>query len=387
MTQETAISIRNLSKEYYRIEKSGRFSRKPTKGTGFLAVNNISINIKKGEVICITGHNGSGKSTLLKMIAEVTLPTSGEIEINGKVASILEIGIGFQPEISGYENIFLSGAMYGLKKSEIEAKIDRIIDMFGFPEFINTPVKYYSSGMYMRLAFSIIVNIEADIYLFDEVTSVGDTEFRTKVIHEISRLKDKNATVLIVTHTPTLFSKISDRFLLFDKGTISVSESLNNLQGVGNIDNRLHISGDKLAQIKEIHTKNIDFDLTNLKINTPTSDLNAIFDNDIEVVATICYKSHEPISILLTICDIMGNIITSASTELMTGDTENTTITFEIPKGYLHPAPLSLGFEILDSNGKSVVSYPNVMNMPYMKNDSLSGYLNMPIKIMKGTAL
>ena len=159
MTPETAISIKNLSKEYYRTEKSGHFSSKPNKASGFLAVNNISIDIRKGEVICITGHNGSGKSTLLKMIAEVTLPTSGEIEINGKVASILEIGIGFQPEISGYENIFLSGAMYGLKKSEIESKIDRIIEMFGFPDFINTPVKYYSSGMYMRLAFSIIVNI------------------------------------------------------------------------------------------------------------------------------------------------------------------------------------------------------------------------------------
>ena len=149
MSPETAISIRNLSKEYYRAEKSSPFSRKSNKGTGFLAANDISIDIQKGEVVCISGHNGSGKSTLLKMIAEVTQPTSGEIEIDGKVASILEIGIGFQPEISGYENIFLSGAMYGLKKSEIEKKIDRIIDMFGFPEFINTPVKYYSSGMYM----------------------------------------------------------------------------------------------------------------------------------------------------------------------------------------------------------------------------------------------
>ena len=383
MTPEIAISIRNLSKEYYRIEKSGRFSRKPTKGTGFRAVNNISLEIRKGEVICITGHNGSGKSTLLKMIADVTLPTSGEIEINGKVASILEIGIGFQPEISGYENIFLSGAMYGLKKSEINAKIDRIIDMFGFPDFINTPVKYYSSGMYMRLAFSIIVNINADIYLFDEVTSVGDTEFRTKVIHEISRLKGRNATVLIVTHTPTLFSKISDRFLLFDNGTISVSESLNNLQGVGKIDNKLHIGSEKLAQIKEIHTENIEFDITDIKINTPATDFNTIFDNDINVVATMCNKSYESISILLTISDIMGNIITSASTKLIAGDTANKTITFVLPKGYLQPAPLSLGFEILNDNGKPVVSYPNVMNMPYLKKDSLSGYLNMPIKITK----
>lgn len=383
MTQETAISIRNLSKEYYRTEKSSRFSRKSAKGTGFLAVNNISIEIRKGEVICITGHNGSGKSTLLKMIAEVTLPTSGEIEINGKVASILEIGIGFQPEISGYENIFLSGAMYGLKKSEIEAKIDRIIEMFGFPDFINTPVKYYSSGMYMRLAFSIIVNIDADIYLFDEVTSVGDTEFRTKVTREISRLKDRKATILIVTHTPTLFSKISDRFLLFDKGTISVSESLNNIQEISDKENPLHINQDKLLNIKEMHAEGLDLDITDLKINTAVKDLNAIFDNEIEVVASISYKLQESMTMLLTICDITGNIITSAHTELKAGNIESETIKFEIPKGYLQPAPLSLGFEILDSNGKSAVSYPNVINMPYWKKDSLSGYLNMPIKITK----
>ena len=383
MTPETAISIRNLSKEYYRIEKSGHFSRRPTKGTGFLAVNNISIDIKKGEVICITGHNGSGKSTLLKMIAEVTLPTSGEIEINGKVASILEIGIGFQPEISGYENIFLSGAMYGLKKSEIEAKIDRIIDLFGFPDFINTPVKYYSSGMYMRLAFSIIVNIDADIYLFDEVTSVGDTEFRTRVTREISRLKDRKATILIVTHTPTLFSKISDRFLLFDKGTISVSESQNNIQEISGKENPLHINRDKLIHIKDTHTDGLNFDITDLKINTPATDLNAIFDNEIEVVASLSYKLQESMTMLLAICDITGNIITSASTELKSGNEDMVTITFEIPKGYLQPAPLSLGFEILDSNGKSAVSYPNVINMPYWKKDSLSGYLNMPIKITK----
>ena len=385
MTPETAISIRNLSKEYYKIERSGRFSRKMIKGTGFLAVNNISIDIRKGEVICITGHNGSGKSTLLKMIAEVTLPTSGEIEINGKVASILEIGIGFQPEISGYENIFLSGAMYGLKKSEIEAKIDRIIEMFGFPDFINTPVKYYSSGMYMRLAFSIIVNIEADIYLFDEVTSVGDTEFRTRVTREISRLKDRNATILIVTHTPTLFSKISDRFLLFDKGTISVSESLNNIQQISNNENPLHINRDKLLHIKELHTEKIDFDIIDIKINLEgqLDNIESIFDNKIEYVTEIRYNLQDCISILMTICDITGNIITSARTELKAGNIESEIIKFEMPKGYLRPSPMSIGFEILDSNGKSAISYPNVMNVPYLKKDSLSGYLNIPIKITK----
>jgi ABC-type polysaccharide/polyol phosphate transport system ATPase subunit len=386
MTPETAISIRNLSKEYYRTEKASPFSRKMVKGTEFLAVNNISIDIRKGEVICITGHNGSGKSTLLKMIAEVTLPTSGEIEINGKVASILEIGIGFQPEISGYENIFLSGAMYGLKKSEIEAKIDSIIEMFGFPEFINTPVKYYSSGMYMRLAFSVIVNIDADIYLFDEVTSVGDTEFRTKVIREVSRLKEKNATILIVTHNPTLFSQISDRFLLFDKGRISVSESPKSLQEVEYSDDPLHINASKLMQIKKLHSEGIDFDITNIKINIEgrLDNIDSIFANKIEFVTEIRYKLQDSMAMRLTICDITGNIITSASTELKAGNVESETIKFGMPKGYLRPAPMSIGFEILNSDNKPVISYHNVISIPYDNKNIMSGYLNMPIKITKG---
>lgn len=380
MSPETAISIRNLSKEYYRAEKSSPFSRKSTKGTGFLAVNNISLDIKKGEIVCITGHNGSGKSTLLKMIAEVTQPTAGEIEIDGKVASILEIGIGFQPEISGYENIFLSGAMYGLKKSEIEKKIDKIIDMFGFPEFINTPVKYYSSGMYMRLAFSIIVNIEADIYLFDEVTSVGDTEFRTKVTREISRLKSNNATILVVTHTPALFSRISDKFIIFDKGRISVSKSIDTPNNIGKVNALPHFSEDQLANLKEIHDDTISFDITDICLKTSAIDHERIFDEKMEICATVNYDIDKSVLMLMTINDMLGNIIASSSIEIKTGSATSKKITFEIPSGYLKPSTISLGFEILNSEKKSLISYPNIISTPNDNKDKWSGYIDLPIR-------
>ena len=380
MSPETAISIRNLSKEYYRAEKSSPFSRKANKGTGFLAVNNISLDIKKGEIVCITGHNGSGKSTLLKMIAEVTQPTAGEIEIDGKVASILEIGIGFQPEISGYENIFLSGAMYGLKKSEIEKKIDKIIDMFGFPEFINTPVKYYSSGMYMRLAFSIIVNIEADIYLFDEVTSVGDTEFRTKVTREISRLKSNNATILVVTHTPALFAKISDKFIIFDKGRISVSKSIDTPNNIGKVNALPQFSEEHLANLKEIHDESISFDITYIRFKTTTLDLERIFDEKMEICTTIKYDIDNPVLMLMTINNMLGNIIASSSIEIKTGSATSKEITFEIPSGYLKPSTISLGFEILDSEKKSLISYPNIISTPNDNKNKWSGYINLPIR-------
>ncbi len=380
MTPETAISIRNLSKSYSRAEKRSYLLRKSAKSESFFAVDNISLDIQKGEVVCISGHNGSGKSTLLKMIAEVTQPTSGEIEIDGKVASILEIGIGFQPEISGYENIFLSGAMYGLKKTEIEKKIDRIIEMFGFPDFINTPVKYYSSGMYMRLAFSIIVNIEADIYLFDEVTSVGDTEFRQKVIREISRLKSQNATILVVTHTPTLFSKISDKFITFDKGKINISKTVQSATTSQN-DNPLHINFDTLKQIKETYTSEIDFDLIEIDIITTATDLSKIFDTNIGLKANLRYKSDISLTIVMAISDQTGNTITYASADLQPKETENQTITFEIPQGHLRPSAISLNFEILDRQRKTLISYPNIANMPYPKDYACLGYVNVPIKV------
>ena len=145
---EKAIVIKDLNKKYYKKKQSSSNLFKNIKSNNnaesFFALKNINLEINKGEIIGIIGPNGAGKSTLLKILAEVTPPTSGKIEINGKIASILEIGIGFQPDLSGYENIFLSGRLYGLSKKQIKSKLEQIIEMFGFADFINTPVKYYS---------------------------------------------------------------------------------------------------------------------------------------------------------------------------------------------------------------------------------------------------
>lgn len=378
----TAISIRNISKSYRKNITRKKFYRKPCEGETFLAVDNISIDINKGEVVCISGQNGSGKSTLLKMIAEVTPPSSGEIEIDGKVASILEIGIGFQPELSGYDNIFLSGAMYGLTKSEIEKKSNKIVELFGFPDFINTPVKYYSSGMYMRLAFSIIVNIDADIYLFDEVTSVGDAEFRNKVVREITRLKSQNATILIVTHSPTIFSKISDKFILFSNGKIKVSDSLENALACANTTNDPLVVSAEIARLfKEIHEPSTNFDISEIHIETPSNDYQKIFDEDITIATKASYSSDKETVLMMTLCDITGNIITSAQATLNPGNYTDRTICFRIPKGYLRPAPISLNFEILDNDKKMLASYTNIMNMPYPKREKWTGYINLPISV------
>lgn len=381
MNNDIAISIRNLTKTYSKNSQQGFFKKKNNSGELFNAVDNINLEIKKGETICISGHNGSGKSTLLKMIAEVTLPTSGEIEIDGKVASILEIGIGFQPEISGYENIFLSGAMYGLSKSQIEAKLDRIIDMFGFPEFVNTPVKYYSSGMYMRLAFSIIVNIDADIYLFDEVTSVGDIEFRNKVIKEISRLKQQKSTTLIVTHAPSLFSKISDKFIQFDKGQIKVFDSYENASSTGNQNDSMHLNESAIKLFKETFDSKCDFDINDIQISTPSMDEKKVFEEEITITTKVSYSSESERVMILAISEITGNIITSAMAKLSPGKADKKEISYKIPQGYLKPAPYSLSFEILDEDKTRLISYTNIINVACPKKEKWAGLINIPIEV------
>ena len=224
MTSTKAIIIKDLCKEYYKKDSSQKSFWSKLKGNKggqpFYALKDINLEINRGEVIGIIGPNGAGKSTLLKILAEVTPPTAGSVEIFGKVASILQVGIGFQQELTGYENIFLSGNIYGLKRNIIESKFDSIVDMFGFPDFLHTPVKYYSSGMYMRLAFAVIANIDADIYLLDEVLSVGDLNFRDKVLNMISKMSGKGKTILIVTHAPDTIYAYCDKIAILNKAQI-----------------------------------------------------------------------------------------------------------------------------------------------------------------------
>jgi ABC-type polysaccharide/polyol phosphate transport system ATPase subunit len=206
-----AIKVNKLSKCYS--------IKNAEKGKGVIhALDDVSFEINKGEVIGIIGPNGSGKSTLLKIISEIMAPTSGSVEIKGKVASILEVGTGFNPDLSGRKNIYLNARLHGMKKAEVDTKFNDIVELFGFRNFLDTPVKQYSSGMYMRLAFAVVVNIDADIYLFDEVLSVGDGEFRGKVIEKLEELKKFDKTVMFVSHNMNEFINICDKMLAIEKG-------------------------------------------------------------------------------------------------------------------------------------------------------------------------
>src|SRR6056297_1325492 len=184
------------------------------------ALSDINLDVIKGEMIGIIGPNGSGKSTLLKIISEITAPDSGFVDIQGKVASILEVGTGFNPDLTGRENIYLNARLHKMKKKEVDSKLHNILNIFGFPKFLDSPVKQYSSGMYMRLAFAIVVNIDADIYLFDEVMSVGDMAFQERALEIMKHLNRQGKTIGIVTHAPDQIVEIVDRMVLLNNGRI-----------------------------------------------------------------------------------------------------------------------------------------------------------------------
>lgn len=186
-----------------------------------IALDKLSFNVNSGETIGIIGKNGAGKSTLLKLMAGVTTPTKGEIIVGGKVAPLIEVGAGFHHELTGYENIFLNGAILGMHKKEIEAIVNKIIDFSELRDFINIPVKRYSSGMYMRLGFAVAIHINAPILLIDEVLAVGDAAFQKKCLDYLRKVKqDKNRTIIFVSHSEEAVKSFCERSILLDHGKI-----------------------------------------------------------------------------------------------------------------------------------------------------------------------
>lgn len=190
-------------------------------GERFLALNDLNLQINEGEAIGIIGSNGAGKSTLLKIISRITTPTSGKIVLNGRVASMLEVGTGFHPELTGRENIYMNGAILGMTKKEIDSKLEDIIEFSEVREFIDTPVKRYSSGMYVKLAFSVAAHLNSEILIMDEVLAVGDMAFQRKCLEKMrTDSTQNNKTILYVSHNMTTIRQLCDRCIVLDEGKI-----------------------------------------------------------------------------------------------------------------------------------------------------------------------
>ena len=186
------------------------------------ALKDISFEVKRGEVLGIIGRNGAGKSTLLKILSRITEPTDGYAEIRGRIGSLLEVGTGFHPELTGRENIYLNGAILGMNRTEINRKFDEIVAFAEIDKFIDTPVKYYSSGMYLRLAFSVAAHLEPDILLVDEVLAVGDISFQEKCIKKMSQFAKKGFTVLVVSHNMRIIETLTERCIYLQAGSLAM---------------------------------------------------------------------------------------------------------------------------------------------------------------------
>ena len=189
----------------------------------------VSAKIKKGEVVALIGTNGSGKSTLLKLLTKIIYPNKGKIETKGKLTSLLELGAGFHPDFSGRENIYFNASIFGLTRKEIDARLEEIIEFSELREFIDNPVRTYSSGMYMRLAFSVAINVDADILLIDEILSVGDEHFQNKCFNKMIELKEQGKTMVFVTHSMESVKKLCDRAIWLCDGKIKMDGTTNNV--------------------------------------------------------------------------------------------------------------------------------------------------------------
>ena len=243
--EELAIKIEHVSKQYrlgvvgggtlkgdiqsWWARKRGRDdpnsiigSRQPTKiGERFLALDDIDLEVRKGEALGIIGHNGAGKSTLLKLLSRVTAPTTGKISISGRISSMLEVGTGFHPELTGRENIYMNGAILGMTRAEIDKKLDQIIEFSEVEQFIDTPVKRYSSGMYVKLAFSVAAHLDSEIMIMDEVLAVGDMAFQKKCLEKMRLAAEKEGrTVLYVSHNMNTIRQLCERCIVLDHGKI-----------------------------------------------------------------------------------------------------------------------------------------------------------------------
>lgn len=394
---DIAIHIHNLSKQHkICTEKQMGFKEKITSfftnkqhfetsatrhSNTFWALKNVSLDINKGDAIGIIGKNGAGKSTLLKILSEITSPSEGNIEIFGKTASVLEIGMGFHPDLSGRENIYFSGSLMGMKRKEIDSRYQSIVAFSGISDFIETPVKHYSTGMYVRLAFAVVAHVEADILLLDEVLTVGDAEYKYKTFQKIKSLLGQGKTIVMVSHNLSEILEICNKAIILDKGQIK------------SIGNPFHIAAEYLSRHKqddEVHpgvTDDTILDQNQVSWDNPeTAPGNAqvkvqkisilacgqnnpgpkIYMKD-EILLIIEIQKSESLHFdaAFILKDILGNPLFSSTTALYqehkTSMAGAMKYTCKIPSNLLNTGTFSITVALLDEKHKVFLTLKNIL--------------------------
>ena len=350
---DVAIRVENISKRYtigntssgsLRETIASLFSKNGSDNTEeFYALRDVSFEVKRGEAMGIIGKNGAGKSTLLKILSRITEPTSGRIEINGRVSSLLEVGTGFHPELTGRENVFLNGTILGMTRAEVKRKFDEIVDFSGVEKFLDTPVKRYSSGMKVRLAFAVAAHLEPEILIIDEVLAVGDAEFQKKCLGKMEDVSGQGRTVLFVSHNMGAVKQLCTRGVLLEHGQVIAK---NNITRIVNLYQKKDIpQGDSsIAYFKIDPSK--DFQLLKAMVADQTMQQTELFEceEDIHILLT-CQSTNKIPGLYgyLTIKDQQDNLLIETDTfDHLPNMLENIPIgmldfTLTIPKRTLAP--------------------------------------------------
>jgi lipopolysaccharide transport system ATP-binding protein len=310
------------------ILKIGETNNRSVKGESnyVWSLKDISFEVEKGEVLGIIGKNGAGKSTLLKILSKVTGPTTGIIKTKGRIASLLEVGTGFHPELTGIENIFLNGAILGMKRAEIRERLQEIISFAGIERYADTPVKRYSSGMYVRLAFAVAAHLEPEILIVDEVLAVGDADFQKKCIGKMKDVSEEGRTILFVSHNMTAVKNLCTRCILLSDGEVEkigptdeiIQAYLNRNLNTGN---QAILSEEEIEKVAEgpFNKSNPTFKITEIKILNEKEELCRSFDSNEKIILKMTVDIKTSISLLRVAFDVVDEfnnfIITAMSND------------------------------------------------------------------------
>lgn len=300
--------------------KIGEANDRATKGESeyVWSLRDINFEIEQGDAVGIIGRNGAGKSTLLKLLSKVTKPTTGKIYTNGRIASLLEVGTGFHPEMTGRENVYLNGAILGMTRKEITHKFDEIVDFSGVERYIDTPVKRYSSGMYVRLAFAVAAHLESEILIVDEVLAVGDAEFQKKCLGKMGDVsKGEGRTVLFVSHNMTAVSQLCKNGIYLKNGQLINKGGIKDITEIYLKDSE---KGSALYQVADEKSSETYF--TKIVVQDSSDKIKSSFDYDDEIIIGFILKNLEHKvgkNIFVTIQDINQNRVFSAETPIILG--------------------------------------------------------------------
>ena len=413
---ETAIEVKNITKSFkvypdkgaqlkerLLFRKRSRFEIRPV-------LKGISFTVRKGEAVGLIGHNGCGKSTTLKLLTRIMYPDSGEITMNGRVSSLIELGAGFHPDMSGRENIYTNAAIFGLTKKEIDSRLADIIEFSELEEFIDNPVRTYSSGMYMRLAFSVAINVDADILLIDEILAVGDTNFQTKCFNRLRELKASGITIIIVTHDLSTIEKFCDSAIWLNDGVIvREGRSPEVVDAYFDFMNKKRIDSDKAAAEKKAKEEaappaednapaessgGIDYsanrfglryiEITKARMLDSSGKDSRIFSTGDNISIEIDFRVNKPLEEYIFgfgFYTLEGECLYGNNTQLdriaVSTDKKEGTIVVDVQDLPLLAGKYTLNVAVVDRDGTPMDFYRNYCGFEVVSDDRSTGYIRV----------